>query len=494
MKKLLPLFLALLFIMSSCAVNDYGESEAAGRVIISPNVERNVSETEPEKIEEISALMPDGTNYWPKYAWSRRLISTLQEPVVKDELFNKTFPKFMSLNSYYNYIKEKFDEDIKNNVSYDSMFGNFNSVVVAYKGHIVYEKYMESAKQNENNTNWSLTKSFVSALVGIAIDEGLIKLDDKVLDYFTDYEIDNIDEMKQAMTIHDVLTMQSGLKWNDDNSNRSLRNEENPVQVLLSSPMECEPGTQFSYNTASSSILTAIIQKVTGMTAYEYAKEKLFDPIGIYSATWQADQQGINFGGMGLDMTEEDLLRFGHLYLHNGIWDGKQIISAEWVKESTRTQVDLMTNGSRKAEEFKNTGSYGYHWWTPSGEYDKNVKADFVISGSLYDGDELREFNKYFSHGEDLKDGELFRATGYLGQYLYIVPKYDLVVVITGTVGNSPVDIGNYLIFRKILPEINGYGKYVEFDSDEEYEKYYEENLKDSPDSEFKYIQSDYLR
>ena len=493
MKKILPLFLAVLFIFSSCAVNDYAESEPVGKIIISPNLPKK-TETETKEIEEISAIMHDGTNYWPTYAWSRRSLSSLQEPLFKDERYNNVILSFTKLKQYFDYIQEKFDEDIANEVSYDSMFGNFTSVVVAHKGHIVYEKYTDTTKQNENNMNWSLTKSFVSALVGIAIDEGHIKLDDKVLDYFTDYKIENIDDNKKAMTIRDVLTMQSGLKWDDGNSNRSLRNDENPVQKLLSAPMECAPGTQFSYNTSSSSILTAIIQKVTGMTAYEYAKEKLFDPIGIHSAVWGADQQGINFGGMGLDMNAEDLLRFGHLYLHNGIWDGKQILPADWVKESTKTQVDLQTNGSKKAEEFKNTGSYGYHWWTPSGEYDKHVKSDSTSAGSLYNGTDIKEFVKYFRNDTTIKDGDLFRATGYAGQYLYVIPKYDLVVVITGSVGNSPVDIGNYLVFNKILPDIKGYGSYTEFDSFEEFDKYYEEVIKKEFDPDFKYIQSDYLR
>jgi len=475
MKKLLVLLLAFVMLLSSCAVID-AEPDPAGKVIPPPN-----KKTETKPTEEISALMFDGTNYWPKYAWPHKHLSSLQD--FEDSR------NFDMLDFYLKYLLDLFREDINANDGEGSMdyFGFIKSVLISHKGHVVYDYNAYPSDKYEVNTNWSLTKSFVSAIVGIAIGEGLIKLDDKVLDYFTDLEIENVDDNKKAMTIRDVLTMQSGLKWDDGSSTRSLNNDENPVLTLLSSPMECAPGTQFSYNTSSTSILTSIIQQVTGKTAYEYAKEKIFDVIGISSATWEADKQGVNIGGFGLNMTAEDLLRFGHLYLHNGIWDGVQVVPAEWVKESTKTQVDLQTNGSKKAEEFKNTGSYGYHWWTPSGDYDMNVKRD---TRTLVGSGPLPSWFIYFENNTVLKDGDIFRATGYAGQYIYVIPKYDMVVAITGTIINSPVDMGNYLVLNHILPNMIGYGKHTTFDDEDEFNKFSAEIGKfDNED----YINSKYL-
>lgn len=486
-KKFMALILGMILILSACAVPEQVESANAGRIAPAPNPSKKTETTtfdiEDEYIEEISAIMHDGTNYWPTYAWPYRHLSKLND--------NGLDYKFSHLQYYLNKISEKFTEDIESGKGYSSIFGYFDSVLVAHQGHIVYEYYKNYEGKFGTKQTWSLTKSFVSAIVGIAIGEGYISLDDKILDYFTDIKINNIDERKEAMTIRDVLTMQSGLKWDEDTSTRNIRNDENPIQVLLSVPMECDPGTQFSYNTSSSSILTTIIQKVTGKTTYEYAKEKIFDKIGIMSAEWETDNQGVNTGGFGLSMTSEDLLRFGYLYLHNGIWDGKQIIPAEWVKESTKTQVDLMTNGSKKAEEFKDSGSYGYHWWTPSGEYDITVKSDSILmSGDRNESGELVYNYSYFNNNTEFKDGDLFRATGFAGQYIYVIPKYDVVVVITGAVGNSPVDIGNYLVFNKILKEFKDYGEYIDFGDDEEALQEYSKSLEIDYS---KYKTSDYL-
>jgi len=316
------------------------------------------------------------------------------------------------------------------------------AVIIARDGYIVYENKEGSFNYTYPSEIWSLTKSFVSALIGIAIDEGYIgSVDDKVLDYFKDWDIDNIDEMKEAMTIKDVLTMRSGLRWaQEKNAANWIRNNSNPALALLSNTMDSQPGTEWKYNTAASSILTALIQQVTGMPAFEYAKEKLFEPLGITDVKWDEDKAGINFGGFGLEMLPHDLLKFGYLFLKNGEWDGKQIISEEWVKESTACDIE-----STDGDEL-----YGYHWWGVPGV----EEGEYLIDSTGYS----------ITLKEAIEDGEIYRATGYIGQYIYVWPKYNTVIVIRNYLwdlyndrslwGKYGSDIGHNIVLVDVLASI----------------------------------------
>ena len=434
----------ILFILSSCTDNTVEKDSISDTVNITKSI--NITEeTMPEPtINEISAIMYDGTNLWPTYAWPYDLPEN-------QDMDSDILDQIGILMDYY--TKE------------EKIFGG--SIIVARNGYIVYEKYSGYGKKvNEINPNASLTKSFVSALTGIAIDEGYIgSVDDKVLDYFTDLDIQNIDEMKKSLTIRDVLTMQSGLKLDDN-----VFQKEYPLLEILSAPMSKEPGTYWKYDNSAPSILTAIIQKTTGKTAFEYAKEKLFEPIGITSAIWDSTPSpGIsNTAGAGLDMTAKDLLRFGHLYLHKGIWDGKRIISEDWINESTSPRVDV-----------GKWDLYSYLWWGLKGisadgyKRAKNKVVSYKINAvdipipEEIDG-ELYFINEIFeaSLKEDVKDGEIYRATGLGGQYIYVWPKYNIVVVMTTASYNPPSkdiftyeinygDYGNNKVLGFVLRAIN---------------------------------------
>jgi len=228
-----------------------------------------------------------------------------------------------------------------------------HSVLIIRNGYIVMEKYYPPYQEDTRHPLYSITKSFISSLVGIAISEGIIESIDKpVLEFFPKYEFTNVDQAKATMTLENLLTMTSGLSWDDMNgSDHEMGLAKDPIQYVLDQPMESEPGLEFSYNSGCSHLMSAIIQETTGMNTLDYAKSRLFEPIGITNLEWETDRTGTPFGGWGLELTPRDLAKFGYLYLKEGMWNEKQIIPAEWVRTSTESHV-----------KFDDGWGYGYQW------------------------------------------------------------------------------------------------------------------------------------
>ncbi len=188
----------------------------------------------------------------------------------------------------------------------------------------------------------SITKSVLSALVGIAIEQGYIKHEDiPIVNYFKD-----LDDTKKGITIKHLLTMSSGLHYP---GNEAMIPSKNWTKFVLEQPVEFEPGIQMKYSCGSSHILSAILQKATHMNTAEFAKKHLFAPLGINDFHWYQDTQGIAVGGFGLRMKIEDMLKFGVLYVQKGQWNSKQIIPAEWIARSVSPSLTSET-------------LYGYHW------------------------------------------------------------------------------------------------------------------------------------
>jgi len=264
-----------------------------------------------------------------------------------------------------------------------------DSILVIHNGYLVWEEYPNDILYDSDSPHilYSVTKSVTSTLVGIAIDKGFIQsVDQKVVDFFTEVTIANMDANKSNMTVEHLLTMTAGFEWDEisygyADSRNSLSQaiaSGNYVQYVLDCPMAYVPGTHFTYNTGNTQVLSAIITRATGMSTDVFAQKYLFEPLGITSANWEKDSRGIASGGTNLYLTPRDMAKFGYLFLNNGAWDGKQIVSAYWVQESTR-----------------NIGSnYGYLWW---------VNTTF----------------------------EYYNAAGYLGQRIFIAPGSDLICVIT---------------------------------------------------------------
>jgi CubicO group peptidase (beta-lactamase class C family) len=237
----------------------------------------------------------------------------------------------------------------------------------------------------------SVTKSIMSTLIGIAIDQGKLELDQPVLSFFPDRTIANRDARKERITVRHLLTMSSGLNWDPSDDEiflNQLRASPDWVQYALDLPMSREPGSRFVYNSANTHLLSAILTQVTGLTALEFAKANLFTPLGIADFHWRVDPQGYNRGWGDLSLHPTDAAKIGFLFLHQGNWDGNQIISRQWVKKAT----DALIATDRGKDKF-----YGYGWWV-----------------------------------ERPKDGvALFAAEGRLGQRIKVIPSMNIVLVVT---------------------------------------------------------------
>ncbi len=232
---------------------------------------------------------------------------------------------------------------------------DLDSLLVIRNGYMVSEHYFSYYNEAMQHELYSCTKSFTATLVGIAIDQGYIdNIDHRVTDYFPDESFENQDTRKQAMTLDNLLTMTSGLDWDEGDATYSaMYRSADWVKYVLDKPMKEAPGSQFVYCSGCSHILSAIVQHVTPSGVREFAKNHLFDPLGITNFTWGGDASGIPIGGWGLRITPRDMAKLGYLYLHHGQWDGQQIVSEAWAKAATEQHTT--TDG-----DF----GYGYQWWT----------------------------------------------------------------------------------------------------------------------------------
>lgn len=267
---------------------------------------------------------------------------------------------------------------------------DYHSILVIRNGYAVMEAYFPPYTGTNRHHLYSATKSVLSALVGIAIDEGKMKsVQEKVSVYFPEWRKPGTDPRKSEITVADLLSMRSGLKWEytDDDI---WYNHRIPrlTDYILGRPMINRPGNDFLYNTGNSQLLAAIIQKVTGKKASEYAAEKLFRPLGITDFEWKTTDDGFTYGGTLLYMKPSDMAKIGYLYLMKGKWGNKQVVSTNWVVESTSSKsAPCWASYDRP---------YSYHWW-----------------------------NQNFPG---------YSARGAFGQCIYVIPEAKLVVVTTGAI------------------------------------------------------------
>ncbi|MHA2101260.1 MAG: serine hydrolase, partial [Candidatus Kariarchaeaceae archaeon] len=226
------------------------------------------------------------------------------------------------------------------------LYTRTHSFLIFREGKMLYEKYYDDIDFQHSKEAihpvFSVTKSFTSTLIGIAIDKGFItSIDQKVLDFFPDMTFQNVDSWKQAMDIENLLTMTSGMDWSDDNDFGELSQVEDTVQYILDLPMVFEAGTRYSYNSGASHLLSAIIQRTTGMDTFDFAMKYLFEPLDIKRSdiTWRADIDGRVHGGSNLFLASQDMAKLGQLYLNEGVWEGEQIISKEWIENATKNYI-----------------------------------------------------------------------------------------------------------------------------------------------------------
>ena len=231
---------------------------------------------------------------------------------------------------------------------------SLHSLLVIRHGVIVSETYFPNYGAETLHELYSVTKSFTATLLGIALDQGkLTGVDQRVLDFFPDREFSNLDPRKQAMTLEDLLTMTSGLDWVEgDASYRAMYMSQDWAKMVLDLPMTADPGSKFLYCSGCSHVLSAVFTQVTGESLRDFAQANLFKPLGIKKFTWESDEHENSIGGWGLSLAPRDMAKLGYLYLHQGQWDGKQIVSAEWVKTAMQKHVTT-----------EDQDGYGYQWW-----------------------------------------------------------------------------------------------------------------------------------
>ena len=232
-----------------------------------------------------------------------------------------------------------------------------HSIMIVRHGQVVAEGWWAPYAASEPHMLYSLSKSFTSTAVGLAVAEGKLKVDDPVLGFFPDEAPAQPSANLKAMRVRDLLTMSTG-HHDEDIRDFPYNGEGSVVKAFLDRPVAHKPGTFFFYNTPASYMLSAIVQKVTGQSVLAYLGPRLFEPLGIENPTWDASKQGVSLGGFGLNVRTEDIARFGQLYLQKGMWQGKQLIPAAWVSAATSR---LMSNGSSPASDWEQ--GYGYQFW-----------------------------------------------------------------------------------------------------------------------------------
>ena len=231
----------------------------------------------------------------------------------------------------------------------------FHSLMVLRNGAVIAEGWWAPYGPKRVHMLYSLSKSFTSTAVGIAVDEGRLSVEDKVLGFFPDEAPARPDANLKRMRVKHLLSMATG---HDTDPTWTVFSQHNWVQSFLSLPVEHEPGTHFVYNTAATYMLSAIVQKLTGEKLTDYLKPRLFEPLGITGARWDTCPLGINVGGSGLRVKTEAIARFGQLYLDKGVFNGQRLVSEKWVKAASSKQVD---NGPDPNNDW-NQG-YGYQFW-----------------------------------------------------------------------------------------------------------------------------------
>lgn len=254
-----------------------------------------------------------------------------------------------------------------------------HSLTVLRHGNVVAQAAIKPFSTEDQHELFSVSKTFTAAAVGLAIADNLLRLDDRLGAILPEALPDSVSPWLADVTVRDLLTMTSGLKvdW-------GMRGREDKwAEIMMAEPMAHEPGKQFAYDSMSTYLLSALVQKVVGKNILEYLTERVFNPLGMEDYTWDLSPEGVVTGGWGLWMRPDDLAKFGQLLLDKGKWEGKQILPAEWVNEMMTKRVDV-----------PGTSNYCFQMWTCPHE-------------------------------------DAVRADGAWGQYIIVMPKEDMVAVVT---------------------------------------------------------------
>jgi len=270
-------------------------------------------------------------SYWPTENW---IVSTPEEQGVDSEKLLKMFEFIQSSSTL-----------------------DFHSILIIRNGYIITEAYWAPYNKNTTHNIKSASKSILSALVGIALEKNCLKsLEQKVFEFYPEYVNETL---KQNISLYNLLTMTTGLDWKE-NAGPSPYDLENWNKV----PMKYNPGEMFEYNTAMTHMMSAILSKACGESTKDLADKWLFEPLGIKNYQWRKGEDGIYHGGSDIFLIPRDMAKFGFLFLNNGMWNEKTIVSKEWVKKSTSRIVEIPNDISYAVDT-----DYGYWWWIQEKAY-----------------------------------------------------------------------------------------------------------------------------
>ena len=287
----------------------------------------------------------------------------------------------------------------------ESTLESLHSFMLLRHGQVLAEGWWAPYEAQRPHMLFSLSKSFTSSAIGLAVAEGRLSVDDLVLSFFPADAPADPSAHLAAMRVHDLLSMSTG---HAEDTTPYLREQPdgNWAKAFLSQPVEHQPGTHFVYNSGATYMLSAIIQQLTGATLLEYLWPRLLTPLGIESATWETCPRGINTGGWGLNIRTADIARFGQMYLQKGVWQGVRILPEAWVEAASTSHV------ANHGPNIDWAQGYGYQFWR-------------------------------CRHGA-------YRGDGAFGQYCVIMPEQDAVLAINSGLDDMqpPLD----LVWEHLLP------------------------------------------
>ncbi|MES2736881.1 MAG: serine hydrolase [Verrucomicrobiota bacterium] len=290
-----------------------------------------------------------------------------------------------------------------------------HSFMMLRHGEVIAEAWWDPYGPDFIHTMYSMSKSFTSTAVGLAVAEGKLSVEDKVVSFFPDDLPATVSENLAALRVKDLLTMSVG---NEKEPTQTVVKSENWVRTFLAQPISHKPGTVFMYNSAATYMCSAIVQKVTGQKILDYLTPRLFVPLGIAGMTWESCPKGINTGGWGLSVQTEALAKFGQLYLQKGEWKGQRILPAAWVAEATAFHIQQPGDDRPDRPKANNDWlqGYGYQFWR-------------------------------CQHGH-------FRGDGAFGQFTIVLPEQEAVIVMTSENKNMQGQLD--LVWEHLLPAMSG--------------------------------------
>lgn len=298
-----------------------------------------------------------------------------------------------------------------------------HSFMMIRHGSVVAEAWWQPYAANRPHMLYSLSKSFTSTAVGMAIAEGRLSLDDSLLSFFPDYITPEIESNMSSVRVRHLLSMTTG-HTSDTMPGIHQQGDGDWVRGFLSQPITREPGTHFLYNTGASYMLSAIVQTVTGERLLDYLQPRLFHPLGITGATWEESPQGINTGGFGLSLRTEDIAKFGQLYLNGGKWNGVQLVPEDWVQAATSMQTPTWPDGTDNPDWCQ---GYGYQFW--------RCRHD------------------------------VYRGDGAFGQFCIVLPSHDAVIAMTSGSANMQGILDE--VWAHLLPALGSPGTAVQENADQ---------------------------